>query len=219
MSRDKEVERYEDGQLRRWLRGHGHDEVLGTLELMKARAGAPHTHWTLVEFCQNFEKTLWEDYLASPKPTFGNNKQIERYMHCGQCIRELPTGTSPRDYSSVEVGWTVFGLQVWCKRHECNVLHVDFEGMQHLADETIAPEQIVDNHLPIVESSNPVVAQRDNKLRAWMQDHYPGQLISAEMSYASLQAGGNPKYQTWDLTDIVDDLFSAIYLEYSEGAS
>jgi hypothetical protein len=28
----------------------------------------------------------------------------------------------------LEVGWTPKGLQVWCKRCERNVLHLDFEG-------------------------------------------------------------------------------------------
>jgi hypothetical protein len=40
---------------------------------------------------------------------------------------------SPRDWSSIEAGWTALGLQVWCKRHEINILHVDFEGQKHPA--------------------------------------------------------------------------------------
>lgn len=58
---------------------------------------------------------------------------IEMFMHCGKCIRELPKGVSPRQWASLEVGWTKPGLQVWCKRHECNVLHVDFEKVKHPA--------------------------------------------------------------------------------------
>jgi hypothetical protein len=59
--------------------------------------------------------------------------QIKAFMHCARCLRELPNGTSPRNYAQLEVGWTAKGLQVWCRRHDCNVMHVDFEGHQHPA--------------------------------------------------------------------------------------
>lgn len=52
-------------------------------------------------------------------------------MHCKKCIEELPAGQSPRDYSALEVGWTIHGIQVWCRRHELNVVHIDFEGQRH----------------------------------------------------------------------------------------
>lgn len=74
--------------------------------------------------------------------TFPSNElNILMYMHCGLCLKELKEQQieqSPRDYAQLEVGWTKIGLQVWCKRHECNVLHVDFEGQQHPADTTRA---------------------------------------------------------------------------------
>ena len=47
--------------------------------------------------------------------------QIETFMHCHKCMEELPQDKSPREYALLEVGWTERGLQVWCKRHECNV--------------------------------------------------------------------------------------------------
>lgn len=65
-----------------------------------------------------------------------NDLAIELYLHCGLCMEELPDGESPRSYSSIELGWTKQGLQVWCKRHDCNMLHVDFKGIQHPADTT-----------------------------------------------------------------------------------
>jgi len=61
----------------------------------------------------------------------GNN--IVAFMHCGKCIEELPKGQSPREWAQLEVGWTKPGLQVWCKRHEANVMHIDFEGTKHPA--------------------------------------------------------------------------------------
>ena len=61
---------------------------------------------------------------------------IMRFLHCRECIEEWTTrhtGGSPRDYLRVEVGWTLLGLQVWCIRHERNVLLIDLEGAQHPA--------------------------------------------------------------------------------------
>ena len=65
-----------------------------------------------------------------------NNNCIVQFMHCGLCLSEKPSSISPQEYSQVSVGWTVAGLQVWCDRHACNVLHVDFEGHKHPADTT-----------------------------------------------------------------------------------
>jgi hypothetical protein len=60
---------------------------------------------------------------------------IEQFLHCKLCIKEVMAGASdsPRDYSKYSVGWTKQGLQVWCNRHDRNMLHVDFEGIQHPA--------------------------------------------------------------------------------------
>ena len=70
-----------------------------------------------------------------------NEKGIVSYLHCALCIDEWSKSDdamSPSDYQNhmVEVGWTKEGLQVWCKRHDCNIIHVDFEGMRHRADTT-----------------------------------------------------------------------------------
>lgn len=58
---------------------------------------------------------------------------ILMYLHCGLCLDEIPEGISPMDWSKSQVGWTKEGLQVWCNRHECNVMHIDFEGYKHPA--------------------------------------------------------------------------------------
>ncbi len=59
---------------------------------------------------------------------------ITAFMHCGKCLKQLPKGVSPSDYADLEVGWTKEGFQVWCKRHQCNVCHVDFQGSKHPAN-------------------------------------------------------------------------------------
>ena len=58
---------------------------------------------------------------------------IVAYLHCKLCLKELPPLTSPAEWSANDVGWTKEGLQVFCRRHKANVLHVDFEGQRHPA--------------------------------------------------------------------------------------
>jgi hypothetical protein len=59
--------------------------------------------------------------------------EIEGFLHCAQCLKEKPPDVSPRDWAQLEAGWTRIGLQIWCKRHEKNVMHIDFEGRRHPA--------------------------------------------------------------------------------------
>jgi len=72
----------------------------------------------------------------SKRPVPPTANSIKAFMHCRHCLAEKPRSISPRDWSKIEVGWTEIGLQVWCRRHECNVLHVDFEGRTHPANVT-----------------------------------------------------------------------------------
>ena len=68
-----------------------------------------------------------------------NDNQILAYMHCALCLEELKANgipAAPRDYAQLEFGWTKPGLQVWCKRHNVNVMHIDFQGQKHPADTT-----------------------------------------------------------------------------------
>lgn len=58
-----------------------------------------------------------------------NTREIQAFMHCGLCIKNsLP--------QSIEAGWTALGFQVWCRTHNCNIVHVDFEGQKHPANTT-----------------------------------------------------------------------------------
>lgn len=41
---------------------------------------------------------------------------------------------SLRDYAALEAGFTPRGVQIWCKRHDLNVCHIDFEGRRLRAD-------------------------------------------------------------------------------------
>lgn len=65
-----------------------------------------------------------------------NKNAITAFFHCSNCMGDKPTNQSPRQWTSLEVGFTPIGLQVWCKRCECNVAHIDFEGRKHPANTT-----------------------------------------------------------------------------------
>ena len=66
--------------------------------------------------------------------------EIQTFMHCRKCVEGWRTDPeesghcSPRDYARLEAGWTQIGLQVRCVRHDCNVVHINFEGQRHPAE-------------------------------------------------------------------------------------
>lgn len=65
---------------------------------------------------------------------------IKAYIHCSRCIAEVEElakaqgSASPALYARYEIGWTVLGLQVWCPRHNLNIMHCDFQGAVHPAN-------------------------------------------------------------------------------------
>ena len=70
--------------------------------------------------------------LRTPVPN-----EIELFFQCAECLKDRPEGMSPQDYQYSSTGWTEKGLQVWCIRHEINIVHIDFEGHVHPAVTTI----------------------------------------------------------------------------------
>lgn len=66
-----------------------------------------------------------------------NEKSILQGIHCRFCVEEVKLGLgrspSPKNYARLSIGWTERGFQVWCERHQLNVIHVDFEGKKHIA--------------------------------------------------------------------------------------
>jgi hypothetical protein len=66
------------------------------------------------------------------------NKAIGGFVHCVMCLREIEQGRanrqSPESYARLNVGYTEIGWQVWCVRHNVNVMHIDFEGHVHPAN-------------------------------------------------------------------------------------
>lgn len=64
--------------------------------------------------------------------------RITQPIVCSACADEVARGeagaVSLRAYSRLDVGFTERGLQVWCQRHERNVVHIDFGGHRPEAD-------------------------------------------------------------------------------------
>ena len=69
-----------------------------------------------------------------PDRPISSDNQISTFFHCKRCLEEIPEGISPREWAQHEVGFTPIGLQVWCRRHEINIVHIDCEGQQHPAN-------------------------------------------------------------------------------------
>ena len=70
-----------------------------------------------------------------------NKFSIFAFIHCGLCLREWKKKyrgkISPKDFSKVQCGWTKQGLQIWCNRHNCNIIHISFDGITHRVNDTI----------------------------------------------------------------------------------
>jgi len=47
---------------------------------------------------------------------------------------EMPCGTSPAQWARLSVGVTPGGIQVWCERHDAEVLRIDFARLEAWKD-------------------------------------------------------------------------------------
>lgn len=70
-----------------------------------------------------------------------NDLSIDLYFHCGMCLNEYdklpkPRNISRSDYQQIEAGWTKQGVQIWCKRHDVNIIHIDFRGQKVAVNNT-----------------------------------------------------------------------------------
>lgn len=59
------------------------------------------------------------EFLGSDQPN-----EIAAYIHCSECIKTKPSGVPPREWAQLEVGYTADGIQIWCRRHEWNIVHI-----------------------------------------------------------------------------------------------
>lgn len=76
--------------------------------------------------------------MAVPSQMSHLLRMIREPVVCAKCADEVASGAagavSMRDYGRLDVGFTERGLQVWCVRHDLNVVHVDFAGERLEAD-------------------------------------------------------------------------------------
>lgn len=71
---------------------------------------------------------------------------IYRFMHCSLCIQELPPNTSPREWARNEVGILRNGdIQVWCVRHEKNVVIFDMAKQALMIDPDVRPSDDINS--------------------------------------------------------------------------
>lgn len=66
-----------------------------------------------------------------------NTNEIALYFHCSLCVRQYEEESpqmSRAEFARLDIGWTKLGFQVWCRRHDINVMHVDFQGCKHPAN-------------------------------------------------------------------------------------
>lgn len=64
--------------------------------------------------------------------------QIQKPIVCVKCSAEFENGLSDaaslQNYSRLDVGFTKRGLQIFCRRHELNVCHLNFNNQKIDAD-------------------------------------------------------------------------------------
>lgn len=69
-----------------------------------------------------------------------NTDKIISFLHCSVCAQEwkedksINSTMSPKDYQKIQIGSTKLGFQVWCVRHECNIMHIDLQDFQFPAN-------------------------------------------------------------------------------------
>jgi hypothetical protein len=65
-------------------------------------------------------------------------RSIAEPVVCAKCADEVAAGdagaVSIAEYQRLDVGFSPHGFQVWCRRHDVNVVHLDFDGGRPAAD-------------------------------------------------------------------------------------
>lgn len=63
---------------------------------------------------------------------------IKEPVICHKCYDDFIEGRSDaaslQAFTVLDVGFTDRGIQIWCRRHDMNVCHIDFAGMSLDAD-------------------------------------------------------------------------------------
>ena len=62
---------------------------------------------------------------------------ITSYVACTKCAADVETLKPPQSmqqYAQIDAGFTDWGVQIWCRRHKVNIVHIDFLGQSLPAD-------------------------------------------------------------------------------------
>ena len=63
---------------------------------------------------------------------------IKEPIVCAACMEEFAQGRSDAaslaEFMRMDIGFTDRGLQVWCRRHDRNIVEINFEGQMPEAD-------------------------------------------------------------------------------------
>lgn len=88
--------------------------------------GALHITTNKVEF---FSTHDWLEKRVGmyERGVAGSDNTITSYIHCKKCMDEMPGDVNPQEWERLDVGFTDRGIQVWCFRHNCNVIHIDMD--------------------------------------------------------------------------------------------
>ena len=66
------------------------------------------------------------------KKQFIYEKAIEEPTVCPECVKEFMEHRRPFgsliSFMQLEVGFTMLGIQIWCRRHDKNICHIDFQN-------------------------------------------------------------------------------------------
>ena len=95
-----------------------------------------------LRFCEEHESMLQAKLAESrvdfkPEPPVRDvpcTREGIMFTCCRKCFEEKPKETSMEEWSKLNVAFTEIGLQVWCLRHDMNVVHIDFQGFTHPAN-------------------------------------------------------------------------------------
>ncbi len=72
-------------------------------------------------------RQAFESVNGKNSPVIAVPNEIVTYFHCSRCRKEMEEGTL-EEFPNYEVGYTKIGIQVWCPRHEINLIHLNFGG-------------------------------------------------------------------------------------------
>jgi len=82
--------------------------------------------------CLYATSCLYERRVMAETQEEKQTPDIISYIHCRDCmtdwaeLKDAGTGMSPAEFQDNEVGFTPTGVQVWCRRHDKNVISFDF---------------------------------------------------------------------------------------------